>query len=84
MKRLETALHIITSSTMLAPSLSEMKPLQMSLVDWRNALVTVVTAQKQFFSSHAKPSQNETLLPTDGSSSTSVPTNLKYTGSASL
>jgi hypothetical protein len=84
MKRLAPALNIAISSTMLAPSLSGMKPLQMSLADWRKALVAALTAQTQFSLSHAKPSQKEKLLPTDGSSSTSVPTNLKSTGSASL
>jgi hypothetical protein len=84
MKRLAPALNIATSSTMLAPSLSGMKPLQMSLADWRNALVTALTARTQFSLSHAKPSQKEKLLPTDRSSSTFVPINMKSTGSASL
>jgi hypothetical protein len=83
-KRLAPAVNIATSSTMLAPSLSGMKPLQMSLYDWRKALVTALKTRTQFSLSHAKPSQKAKLLPTDGSSSTSVPNNLKYTASASL
>jgi hypothetical protein len=43
-----------------------------------------IDGSNTIFLSHAKPSQNEKLLPTDGSSSTSVPTNLKSTGSASF
>jgi hypothetical protein len=84
MKRLALALNNSTSSKMLAPSLSVMKPLQMSLADWRKTLITALTARTQFSLSHAKPSQKEKLLPTDGLSSTSVPTNLKSTVSASL
>jgi hypothetical protein len=43
-----------------------------------------IDGSNTIFLSHTKPSQKETLLPTDGSSSTYVPTNLKSTWSASL
>jgi hypothetical protein len=62
MKRLAPDLNIATSSTMLAHSLSGMKPLQMSLADWRKALVTALTARTQFSLSHAKPSQKEKII----------------------
>jgi hypothetical protein len=44
MKRLAPAFNTDILSTMLAPSLSGMKPLQMSLNDWRKALATALTA----------------------------------------